>query len=237
MQTTTRAVSSRVTSGVVVGTDWGRLAALGGVVFFIMLVIAAVAPGASPPAVDATTRTITDYYVKHHTGNMISNYVNALGTIFFLAFVAALWRGIRQVDDSGGVMAVLVAAGGVAAAAMAMIASGIDLALTYKAAKLGDPVLVRALFDVHSVIFSLLWFPLAGLIGVTSIVALRASLLPRWLAWAGLAVSVVMLVGTLSVFADSQNFLVTLNFIAFILFGLWTLAASIILYRSLPAPA
>jgi len=171
-------------------TDWSRIAALGGVLFFIMLLIAFFAPAGAPPNVDDSTKTITNWYIKHHTGIMIADFFQALGIFPFLFFVASLWRTVRRAEGSG-VMAVVVATGGAVGATLAIIAFAAESAVTFQAAK-------------------------------------------RWIGWAGLVTAAVMLVASLGVFADKSNVLNFLGLIAFILFALWVLATSIVLYLRPP---
>jgi hypothetical protein len=216
------------------GTNWAKVAALGGVVFFVLAVIAAITPQASPPGIDDSVASITKYYVQHHTGILIADFCNALGAGFLLFFAAALWRAVRRIDPSG-VLAVAVALGIATAAAVAISGAAGEAALTAFAAKLGNGPLVRAFYDLQRLAFAFVWFPLGVYIGGTSLAAWRGALLPRWLAWAGFLAVAVMLLGSLSTFADKQNVFAALNFLGFILFALWTLATSITLYLRAPA--
>lgn len=229
MSTDVRAGSPGAAGSTAPGTNWPRIAALGGVAFFLTLVISLFAPGGSRPSVDDSTTTITNYYVTHHTGIMIADYAQALGIFFFAYFLASLWCAVRRAEGSG-VMAVVVAVGGGVAGTTALLSVGVESALTFKAAKLGDPALVRALYDLNRIGLRFIWFPLAAMIAAASLVAVQRGVLPRWLAWAGLVTVVVMLIASLAVFADKPNIISFLGFIAFILFGLWTLATAIVLY-------
>jgi hypothetical protein len=231
--TVTREPRTGSSAATATGPNWAKIAALGGVVFFILAVIAAITPQASPPGIDDSVASITKYYVQHHTGILIADFCNALGAGFLLFFAAALWRAVRRVDPSG-VLAVSAALGIATAAAVATSGAAGEAALTAFAAKLGDAALVRAFFDLQRLAFTFVWFPLAVYILSTCLAALRGALLPRWLAWAGFLAVAVMLLGSLSTFADKQNVLAVLNFIGFILFALWTLGTSITLYLRTP---
>lgn len=125
----------------------------------------------------------------------------------------------------------VVALSGAVAAALALSGAVADLALTHEAAKMGNAAVIRVFFDVSRLTFILVWIPAPVMIGTTSLVALRSNLLPRWLAWAGVLTAAVMLISTFATFADTQNILILLTFIGFILFALWVLATSITLYR------
>jgi hypothetical protein len=198
-----------------------------------MLLIAFFAPAGAPPNVDDSTKTITNWYIKHHTGIMIADSFQALAIFPFLFFVASLWRTVRRAEGSG-VLGVVVATGGAVGGTLAMIGFAAESAVTFQAAKLGDPALVRALFDLNRIVLSYIWVPLAAMIAVASLVTVQTNVLPRWIGWAGFVAAVVMLVASLGVFADKSNVLNFLGLIAFILFALWVLATSIVLYLRPP---
>jgi hypothetical protein len=218
------------------GTDSTRVWALGGVAFVILLIVAFFASGASPPNVDDSIATITKYYVQHHTGILISDFVGVAATLPMLFFLGALWRAVRSSETTGGAAAVVAVIGIVFGGAMINLAQAIDASLAFKAAKLLDGGSTRLAFDVLRTTHAYVSFPFVASIVATSMVALRSGFLPRWLAFVGFLTSAVMLIGTFSVFADTSNILNLINLIGFILFLVWILSVSLSLYLR-PQPA
>src|SRR5438128_10029764 len=76
---------------------WSRLAPLTGIVF-VGLLVATFAVGGSTPGVHATGLKVLSYYKAHHSRQMASAFLGAVGVVFLLFFAAALRTDLRRVE-------------------------------------------------------------------------------------------------------------------------------------------
>ena len=73
------------------------------------------------------------------------------------------------------------------------------------------------------------------LVGAVSALAIRTKFLPDWLAYGGVAISLVQLVGALTIASDSQG-LARLGSIAFLLWLVWIVSIALVVSRQEPSP-
>ena len=172
------------------------------------------------PDADAPAQEITDYLADSgiHTRNIIGLYMWVLGALSFLLFVTRLRSVLRGAQ--GGILPNVVFGAGVIYSAL-MMASGVTFAAVAYAvglrdAPLSNPDLVRVLPQMAWMIL-LLGAGFAGILLVlaTCIVSFQTGVLPRWLAWLGIVVAIVLLFDVIYV-----------NIVPLLV---WVLAASIVL--------
>ena len=209
---------------------WERLAAASGILFVVSLIIQGVLLG-TPPKVDDSTATIAAYFTDHRTKLLASWYIVGLGIVFFFWFLGSLRHTLTQAEGGTGRLSTVAFGAGVAAAALAMVTGGVQTALAFKAAGEGNPAVVRAFFDLSNMVDTMTGFPLAAFILATSVVMIRTSAVSRWLGWAGLLVGLAILISSAAIFPESGPLASkeVVGYIAFILFGVWLLATSIIM--------
>jgi len=80
-------------------------------------------------------------------------------------------------------------------------------------------------------------FGAGGLVGIavllfaSSMAAFRLGAFPRWIGWLGILDGVVFLVAAYSI-ATTSDAINTRGFVAFILWAIWLIATSIVMYRA-----
>ena len=157
-----------------------------------------------------------DFYVKHHSGQTISDMCWVLAFSCFLIFVGALRERLRQDPRAAAHSATMLAGASVVTAGAALY-FGCDWVLARAPATL-TPSAAQALNQLALGLFQ----PIsAGAIvfGLSAGIAiLRSAVLPKPLGVVALVIAVVSVTG----------------FGAIILTILWTAAASVILYRRRP---
>jgi hypothetical protein len=121
--------------------------------------------------------------------------------------------------------------------AIALIATGVTITAVFKVARQGDPVLIRALYDMNHQFLHLIYIPTAAFIVFTSLVGLWTRVLPVFLNWAGFAVGALSLVAAGGLSADTSNFVTFLTLLVFLLFAAWVLLVSAVMFREAPAGA
>ncbi|HEY8767915.1 MAG TPA: DUF4386 family protein [Dehalococcoidia bacterium] len=192
---------------------WSRLAPLTGLVF-VALLVAAFAISGSQPGVHKTGAQVISYYKAHHSRQMPSNYLAALGVVFLVFFAAALRSHLRRFDRArefaalgfGG--ALLLALGIASFSSFAWALSDARNTL--------DPSAAQALNVLRNDFFWPLAIGLAVFMIGNGIAIARSRALPKWLGWIAFALGVLAMT--------------PITFIAFLATFAWSLIVSVLLF-------
>ncbi|MDL4815827.1 hypothetical protein [Actinomadura opuntiae] len=198
------------------------------VLVFTALTIAYVVANRSTPHPDASGAEVLKYAQDHGTAIKAGTFL-LLGSAFPLIVAAGtLYRRLRALGITAPGSAITLA-GGILAAAMLALSAMFGWAGGRLPAD-ASPALARALADLsflsggpgYAAAFALL---IAGL----SVTGLLAGLLPRPVAWIGLAIALAGMVGTLTLVGSGFAFLVPV-----VRFGglLWLIAAAALMPRT-----
>ena len=213
------------------GRVWRRIGALSGILALVFSVGGFALIGAADLAVapDASTEEIAE---KLRDGNeslaLVGVYVDTIGSLLFLLFVAYLWSQLRTREASTEWLATVALV-----AAVATIVAG-----------MGDKAAYYAIFtrvdegidaDVAAGLYATAsgFFVLFGIFGglfalAASLAARRTAALPGWLGWTGIGV------GLAGIATGIERETAQL---AFPLFALWLVAVSVALLRRSGGPA
>jgi len=199
---------------------WHVLAPLTGVVFVALVVIAFIISGETPDTNDSPQK-ILSFYNDNDSEQMFSSALLAWGTVFYLFFLGVLRSTLRAAEAGFARLSAVAFGGGVVLAFGMLAFAGFTFTLADAADHL-TPQAAQAVSALNSDFF----FPIAAGLGTlmiaTGLASLRSRALPAWLAWAALVIGVAAVT--------------PIGFFAFLAFGLWTLATSVILWRA-PATA
>jgi hypothetical protein len=216
------------------GARLERLGAVAGILFFISVIANFFTPE-TPDADDPNAQVVREL-ADDRTGHVASVYVQGLGALFFVVFVAGLWALLRRYESERGA-SVLVLLGGIGTAAVVLVASTVYYALVEAAYDNRAPAAVRALFELdNTVILAVGWTLAAFYVGAAiSVLANRS--LPVWLGWVAAILAVAMPVCLLGQFSkdDEGGVLGGIFFLFLVVNFLWVLIASIIMLRATPA--
>jgi len=189
-----------------------RLVPLGGVGFAVSTAVGFLLMGKNPEP-DASLSVLMRYWQAHHAHVHTAGIVLAYGGVLFALFGTAVWSRIRgsalhPVVAGSVLVGTAVATVGVLAGAMTYFALG-DIAAK-------STTLPATLQALH-VLGTELSYPIAGgvelfLVAVAA-AGIGARAFPRWLAWSALPIGLLQLT--------------TIGFTAFLLFMLWSAAASV----------
>jgi hypothetical protein len=194
---------------------WARRAPLTGIAAVVLFIIAFIIGGETPDF-DASPSEIVNYY-NDQTAQVITSILLLYGSVLLVFFAATLRSALREANALSN----LVLIGGALESLGLAIFAGlnftlVDLANSDHLSRI-DPGTLQSLNSLNSDFF----FPLV--LG-TSIFLISAALaifatggLPRWMGWVALLLGIVALTPG--------------GFFAFIVSGLWILAASVILLR------
>jgi hypothetical protein len=174
--------------------------------------------GAGNPAGPSGGEEIAEFYRDDRTPILIAATLHVLGGFFFLWFVAALYP-VLKAGGSPPWLAVATIVGGTAGATMmlAMTAGQSTGATTDTDLLTPDTAIV--FWRLAHGFFVAAEIALAVFVGALSILALRRFVLPRWLGWVGLAITVLLLIPPIGWAA------------LLFLVPLWLIAVSVILWR------
>jgi hypothetical protein len=75
-------------------TDWERLGAVSGIVFFAAVVASFFTP--ETPDADDPTAEIARSIADDRTAHLVSVYLQGIASLLFLVFVGALWSRLRR---------------------------------------------------------------------------------------------------------------------------------------------
>ena len=167
-------------------------------------------------------------------GSGDANYIAGLAALaLFLPFLAYLCALLRQAEGEPGWLTTAALAAGVAGMTIKLASVAPEIAANH----LANGTVHTALQDAANVATVTSMYPLALLFAAVAIIALRTRVLSRWLGY-GAALTAAAL-------AVNAVFINTTIVPAFLLFAVWTLAASVVLFvkarsatvRITPSPA
>jgi hypothetical protein len=197
-----------------------QLASWGGVAFLLVILASEFLKGDSPSPSGPPTAVFA-YLEEHRSGILAGAYVQMLGLFLFavvmlLALERLLDEGRRRATVLAGLGVVLVLVSYstyVLLTAAAAFGAGADL----------GPETTKALWQVRFVSETFIAFPAALLVGAFAAAALATRSLPRWYAWASVAVAGTFLVGGATLrrygtFAPDGDY----GFVLFWLLPFWT---------------
>ena len=221
---------------------WERYGAAAGIVFAILAVATILLVPQSPPAADDSLRVIRGYFGEHRDGLLIAGYVTGLAVAFALWFVGSLRSYLMNAEGGTGRFASVAFGGGVVAGTTALIGTAVTSALAFSIAQTAgtaNQAVLRALFDLGNMAFSLAWFPIAVLVGATALVSYRTGALPVWHARISGVLSIAFILAATSAFVERgplvaggvYGYAMLLSFVA------WILVTSILMLQRMRTPA
>jgi hypothetical protein len=207
-------------------------------ILFVLFVIVGFAVTPKPPAVDASVAEVFEYVNDKQDTLHAVQLIFAVAGFFFVWFLGTLRNSLAAAEGAEGRLANTAFGGGLIAVATLMVSFGLAATAALHPAENG-PELTHALIDA-SLIVPAVGAPAAAVFfAANGLSILRSGFLPAWLGWLGLVTALLNLLGIGAVYTDSGAFAadgVLGFFIGFLLFLIWILAASILLYRKLGEP-
>ena len=209
---------------------WDKLAAAGGIVGVALFIVAGILYG-SPPGVDEDTQSVADFFADSRSQVLTAIFLQGLGVLAILWFVAALVTAMREAGETRlataafGSFLLAFSIGGVAAITRASLA--------YSIADEGSDLILplyhlTVVFDVFVNILG------AGLFLAVGGATLRTGLFQRWWGWLSIAAGLLLIVGG-TAWARDGFWSPTggVSYITFIAFLVWMLVTSVLLTMKL----
>ena len=205
---------------------WGRLAPLTGVAFAVLAILGNLLQGSPPDFVDDPQKVV-DFYTDNPGAILVGMNLALISLVFLVWFLSSLRRTLLAAEGGDGRLTAVAFGGGLIVTAMLMAGFAFNALGALRAEEDGTiaPEIAVVLQDGSS-IFQGLAAPIAMavLLGATAMVTLRFRPLPIWLGWASVLLAVIGLIGPIS-------------WILLLLFPLWALVTSVLLYQRQAVPA
>jgi hypothetical protein len=201
---------------------WPAFAPLTGILFVVLVVVAFTVSGETPDT-DDSPQKILSFYIDNDSEQMFAAALLAWGAVAFLFFLGILRTTLRAAEGALGRLSAVAFAGGVVLAVGMLAFAGFSFALGDTADDGLTPQAAQALNALNSDFF----FPVAGGTGTlmiaTGLASIRSGALPAWLGWIALLIGIAAIT--------------PVGFFAFLLFLVWTLVVSVLLWRAAATPA
>ena len=205
-----------------------RRGAVGGLVFVVLLVVAARLPG-SPPKIDAPAHEIVGFVSLHQRELELGAFLNGVGTIALLWWSSALWRLLRRAGAEAQHLVIAVMGGLVVFVAALNTGFALQSALAMRVEEL-PPADAKFYFGLSRLVFDAGVFGAAAMVAATALVCRRAELGPGWLAKAGCALAGAWVVAGYGV-ADHNVWIDSLGLAVLVAWLGWIVALSIVMLR------
>jgi len=208
-----------------------RIAGGAGLLFVVMNVIAAFAPG-NPPKYDDPIDKIVQFVVEKDSQIVGASFVVAISMVFALVFFIGLWRILRSAEGDGFDFSTVFLGGAVATVAIVTVGSAIMAVPSFESEQLGTPKadIVRFSQDASGLCFVLASGVIVALVLAASLSIFRGRGLPVWLAWLGVLAAGAEVAGGLGV--TSHDLYKLGLFLGFVPIMVWFLATSVTLLAS-----
>jgi hypothetical protein len=196
---------------------WHVLAPLTGVLFVVLAVAAFIISGETP-GTDDSPQKILNFYVDNDTSQLWAGAVLAWSTVPLMFFLGVLRSTLHAAEGPIARLSAVAFGGGIVLIIGALSFAGFTFTLGDIADDGLTPQAAQALNALNSDFFFPVAVGTATLMIATAIASLASRVLPAWLAWSALVIGIVALTPG--------------GFFAFLAFMLWTVAASIVLWRA-----
>jgi hypothetical protein len=180
-----------------------RVAAVAGMLFVVVLVVAQYVAPAPVYPVEQVGGLVASFHVNYEGRLLAEAILIGVASALFLVFLGALRAFlVRAKGPQPRLAPVVVAAGAVTAGLVLLQAAILTALITLEGNELGVRAeggswASRALFYLQGAVGDLALFPFAVFLAAAAAVLLRTGVLPRWLGWVGAAFG--LLVGVLAV--------------------------------------
>lgn len=225
-------MESRQVAGVA-GALSVRVAALGGAVFFALVLVYAGLTSGAPSATDSR-RVIFDYLTDNQGQLQLAAVVMGLAMPAALLWLSGHFRALTRAEGGTPGLALAALGGGVLTAASSVVGA---LVLGTTATRVTDlgPAGARVWWTMHLLSTGATLLGLLLLIGATAAVCLQRQLFAQWFAVASVVLALASMIGAFTIGYDTAGIQVVAG-IAIVLDSVWIFLVSIFLWRD-PAVA
>jgi hypothetical protein len=187
-------------------------------VVFVALLAVTIFAFPSTPDVNASTAKITAFYASHRGALQAQAYTLAYAAVFLVWFYVLFAARLRRMGASALATAAVV---GAAIMAVAMgIGAALNIAMTHRTAPLSASSAQAMNLLNNDLPFIALFTGLLITMFAAGVAILRTEALPKYMGWIAIVIGVLVATGT------------WLAWIGLMASGLWTVAASVMVYAT-----
>jgi hypothetical protein len=205
-----------------------RMAALGGAVYFTLVVIYTNLISGYPSATDSR-REIFGYVARHQDRLQLAAVVIGLAMPAALVWLSGLYRALTKAEGGTPALALAALGGGVLAAAGTVTGALILGTTAVRVADLG-PAGARVWWTTYLLSTGATLLGLVLLVGATAAACLQTGLFARWFAVASVVLALASAVGAFTIGYDTTGIQLVAG-IAIVLDSVWIFLISIFLWR------
>jgi hypothetical protein len=195
-----------------------RYAPLAGIVFVILIVVAAIIGGETPDT-DDSTLSVVRWWQDNDTSQIWANVIAGWSTIFLVWFAGSLRVALRRTEGEPGRLSVVSFGGALLMAAGLLCFASFGFAAADVADDVPNvaPAVIQTLSILSTDFFLLVGAGTALFMIGTGVAVVRFGALPTWMGY------VAVILGIAAV--------TPAGFFAFLASGIWILIASVLLYQ------
>lgn len=176
-----------------------RIGAMSGLAFVGFAFAAFTQSGASdPPSPDEASARLAAYLIESGANSRLITTLMLLSVFCLIFFIAFLAHQIWHAGDAGGWLALVTLGGGLVFAAMLLVMTAVTIATKVVSDYGDDTQVAKTLYVIGWDFVFVFGPPLAASIGAASLAAVLMGVLPSWLGWAGLLVTLLLVVPQLA---------------------------------------
>jgi hypothetical protein len=174
-----------------------RLGGLSGILFVVLFVPSYLSAPDSPIATSGP-QDVIDYFTDRQDGILIINgLLLVFDAFFFLWFLGTLHGVLQDAEGEGHGFSSVSLAGGLIFIALVLTGAAVEIVYPATLARFEnfqqDAQLGFLSLALSGWMYRFAFVGMAALIAATSVIALRTSVLPGWVAWAGFVAALVAL--------------------------------------------
>lgn len=160
----------------------------------------------SAPAANADPGEWVGYLTAHGGDVMLQVYlINGLTGTALIIFAAAMRSALRRFEGASSTLSNVLLGGGIAAASVSFVQGTFLQVAANHISTLQDPAVIQTLVALNAEIDTFKFFPLAFLVGATSLLAVRTGAFTRWIGWLGITVAGLLIIAGWSFPLNNDN--------------------------------
>jgi len=205
---------------------WDKLAAAGGIIGVVLLIIGILVIG-KPPDINADATTVADFFKENRDQVLWGIFIQGLGVLSIIWFIGALGAAMREAGE-GRLAAVMGIAFAItfSIGAMAALARG---ALAFSIAEAADPGISLSFYRMGGYLDTMSNLFGAAIFIAVGGAAVRTGLVARWWGWVSVLAGLWHLLSSTAWARDGFWSPDGAGFVSLIVFLVWALVTSVLL--------
>ena len=211
--------------------DWHRSASVAGLAFVALSVASTFLPG-TPPASDDSAAKVAAYFRDNASGIKAAQFIGGLGVIALVYWFGSLWRLLTRAEDGRPRLTAVAGLSLGIALSLAVVSGTFTAAAALRVDTVGEGT--QLLWTLSLVAIAGASFGLAAFLGSVTALGHRTRVLPTWCNFISGAAALLFVAGSTAVTTDS-NPVNLLNIAAFLVWCVWIVSVSVVLWQRTPA--